>query len=53
MVKYRVGWGVGVDSLSDFHGILIVSLEEVIRAVVLDCFSAILSHVEDWRQRTN
>jgi hypothetical protein len=53
MVKHRVGWGEGVDSLSDLQGTLVVSLEEVIRAVVLDCFSAILSHVEDWRQKTN
>lgn len=35
------------DLLPDFHGTLIVRLEEIIRAVVLDCFSAVLSYIED------
>lgn len=35
------------DLLPDFHSTLIVRLEEIIRAVVLDCFSAVLSYIED------
>lgn len=36
-----------VNLLPDFHGLLIVGAEEVVGAVMLHGFSAILSHVED------
>lgn len=39
------------DLLPDFHSTLIVRLEEIIRAVVLDCFSAVLSYIEDCNTR--
>lgn len=37
--------------LPDFHGTLVIRLEEVIGAVVLDCFPAVLSNIEDYNRQ--
>ena len=47
------GGGGGGYLLPDFHGTLIVRLEEVIGAVVLDCLPAVLSHIKDCNAKTS
>lgn len=44
---------MGRGLLSDFDGTLIVGLEEVIGAVVLDGLSAVFSHVEHYNTHTH